>query len=284
MDDIEDQDMMDEEDDSAESPGGGGRAEEEAPLAGERGAGLLSRYWKILASLAIISCLGAAGLVYLFSGMRAPSGSPAGKEVAEDPGFLVPSGKIKAIREQRSKLRLMQRSSHNRYLTTEVEEDALADVSDRGDLVVIAGIFNSYVEALTVLFEMGRIITNDYLNSQAQVNDIFEHELMPKYRYAERRRLQLRPRIKSKKFLPFLDELDYIAMHDSIAVYSMEAYLKGEKDSDLTTALKYGYQAKLMKKDFWSQFSYYLNKYEIGFVRNEKLWQRYFGSWDEVEP
>ena len=39
-----------------------------------------------------------------------------------------------------------------------------------------------------------------------------------------------------------------------------------------------------MKKDFWDQFSHYLDKYEINFVRNDKIWDRYFGSWDEVQP
>jgi hypothetical protein len=248
------------------------------------GAGFLSKHLKVLVALLFVSVVLAVGTAYLMFRDREDAGPTLEDMLVEDSGPVIPLARIEQIRERRSRMRTEHRSSHNQYLTTKIEENAIADITDRGDLVVVAGIFNNYVEALSILFEMGRIITNNYLSSQQEVWVIFENELMPKYKYAERRRKQLRPRIRSSKFLPMLDELDYIALHDSIAVSSMAAYLRNEKSEDLTKAIDYAYQSKLMKKDFWDQFSYFLKRYKIEFVRNEKIWRRYFGYWDEVEP
>jgi len=258
----------------------------EVSSSGGQTRGGLSRLWKLLAVLVVVSGLGAAGLAYLLSGRGEGSATQPEAKLAEDSGPQISLSRIRQIRLRRSMMRIdsLTRSSHNKYLTTEIEENALSEIADRSDLIVVAGILNNYVETLAVLFEMGRIITNNYLVRQSEVKNIFENELMPKYRYAERRRSQLRSRIKNKKFLPFMDNLDYIALHDSVAVYSMAAYLKDGKESDFVHSLEFAYQAKMMKKEFWSQFEYYLKRYQIGFVRNEKVWRRYFGTWDQVEP
>ncbi len=248
-------------------------------------AGILSRYWKLLSALIIISGLIAAVMGYLLLMNRPePEPPPAVVESVDNYTPLLSEWRVKQIQQRRSKMRIEQRSLRNRHLTTKIEENALDKVSDRSDLIVIANIFNNYVEALAVFFELGRIITNNYLANQAEVRDVFKWELMPKFKYAERRRYQMNSRIKNEQLQPMLNDLDYIAFHDSIAVYSMQAYLREEKKEDFINSLKFGYQAKLMKKDFWKQFSYYLDKYEINFVRNDKIWNRYFGSWDEVQP
>ena len=285
MDKSDDQDVM--EQDATDLP-----SDDETPMVeqtssvGEQEAGVLSRYWKLLAVLILTSGLLAAGLGFWFFGDKVEPKPEVVDKLVGDYTPLLSASRIKQIHQQRTRMHddTLARSSRNVYLITEIEGNALADINDRSDLVVVARIFNNYVEALAVFFELGRIITNSYLANQAAVRDVFEQELMPKFRYAERRRNQLRPRIKSQKFLPLLDNLDYIAFHDSIAVYSLQAYLKNGEESDFTNAIGYGYQAKLMKKDFWNKIFYYLDKYEIDFVRNEKIWHRYFGSWDEVEP
>ena len=259
---------------------------EEASSVGEQEAGVFSRYWKLLVGLILTSGLLAAGVGFWFFGDKAEPVPEVDDKLVGDYTPLLSKSRVKQIHQQRTRMLVdtLVRSSRNVYLTNEIEEDALAEINDSGDLIVVARIFNNYVEALAVFFELGRIITNSYLVNQAEVRDIFEQELMPKFRYAERRRNQLRPRIKSQRFVPLLDNLDYIAFHDSIAVYSLQAYLRNGEEIDFTNAIDVGYQAKLMKKDFWNKISYYMDKFEINFVRNEKLWHRYFGSWDEVEP
>jgi hypothetical protein len=259
---------------------------DEASSGGAQQAGVFSRYWKLLVGLILTSGLLAVGAGLWFFGDKVESEPEAVDKLVGEYTPLLSASRVKQIHQRRTRMLVdtLIRSSRNVYLTTEIEEDALADINDSGDLIVVARIFNNYVEALAVFIELGRIITNNYLANQAEVRDVFEQELMPKFRYAERRRNQLRPRIKSQRFVPLLDNLDYIAFHDSIAVYSLQAYLRNGQEIDFTNALDFGYKAKLMKKDFWNKISYYMDKYDINFVRNEKLWHRYFGSWDEVEP
>ncbi len=108
----------------------------------------LSRLWKPLAVLVVVSGLGVAGLAYFLSGRGEGTATQPEEKLAEDSRPQISLSRIRQIRLQRSMMRIdsLARSSHNKYLTTEIEKDALSEIADRSDLIVVAGILNNYVE------------------------------------------------------------------------------------------------------------------------------------------
>jgi hypothetical protein len=107
---------------------------------------------------------------------------------------------------------------------------------------------------------------------------------MPKFNYAERRRKQLRQRITGEVTSPLWSHLEYIAYKDSIAVGALGQYLESGHQEDFMTALDVGYEAKLMKKSYLKTLNTMLKDNNVAWQRDENLWIKYFGTWDQVEP
>lgn len=197
---------------------------------------------------------------------------------------LISEQEAEEIGRERHEMRLEERSDRSSRFTTELPADPLYSVTARTDLILIAGLFDNYVVALSNFFEIGRLITNDYVQKKDNIISIYNGELMPKFNYAERRRKQLRQRITSEVTKPLLSRLEYIAYHDSIAVNELGRYLESGSNEDFTTALDVGYEAKLMKKSYLKTFNRILKDNNVVWQRDEKLWTKYFGTWDQVEP
>ncbi|MEA2062529.1 MAG: hypothetical protein U9P14_02420 [Gemmatimonadota bacterium] len=265
-----------------ETPG----QEADSPPAGDQEESLFARQWKLLIPVVLVVGL-AAALPAWWMFVRQPGPEDTGnRPVTEREVYGLAQSKIKRIHERRSRRLVdsLTRSKPNIRLASSIDSLALENLSSGRDLVIVATIYNNYVQTLILLFELGRLITNSYIPDLEKANILFQSTLMPKFRYAERRRHQLRSRVRNRRFESLLNNLDYIALHDSIAVTYMDSFLVKGRHNDFTQSLEFGYKAKLLTKDFWNQFQYYLDQYKVDYSQDEKVWRKYFGTWDQLEP
>ena len=239
----------------------------------------------LLLLLIVIGAGSATFIAYKMYGGRKDAGLERQEISYSQPEIpMISKQEAEVIGRERHEMRFEERSDRSSRFTSVLPEDPLYSVTARTDLILIAGLFDNYVVALSNFFELGRLITNEYVQKRENINSIYNSELMPKFNYAERRRKQLRQRISSELTKPLLSRLEYIAYHDSIAVNDLGRYLENGKDEDFTTALDVGYKAKLMKKEYLKTFNRILKDNNVVWQRDEKLWTKYFGTWDQVEP
>jgi len=197
---------------------------------------------------------------------------------------LISKSRAKEIQYRRSLMRTQFRSSHNKYLLREKRPEDMIWLTSQAELTLLSGLFSRYVEITGNFFEILRIMANDYLNERWQVRDVFERELLPAFNNAERRKKVLVRRIEYEPALQLFRNLSYIAYHDSIAINAFDSYLNQGNENDFTVAVDYANTTKLMLKDFWQNFRFYLNNHDINFQPSEEVWNRYFGPWDRLEP
>lgn len=183
------------------------------------------------------------------------------------------------IAASRSEMRRGIRSSQNQAFTRRMDEKDLLQISIRGELALLAGMFTHYMSTTGKFYELFRIMANDYVDQREQVLEIFEKELLPEYTVTERRRRAMRRRVEHDPAVELYDRLDYIAYHDSIAVYSFREFItlggadKFASTSDLIS------ESKFMIEDYRQQLQDRMRDYDLNIDIPEKTWDKYFGSW-----
>lgn len=265
------------------------RHEDEYDSEGPSGAGgadsvvdFLRGHLKLVLALVFSSLLGGAFAAWLLlprAGGMQPQTVPT---VAAGEELLSPA-RAQRIMDTRRAMREEFRSSHNEALTGRGEVIDMVELASRGELTLVSGLFQHYLHSTASFFELGRIITNNYVENRTQADQLFRSQVKPVFETAERRREVLRRRITNHPAVELYEGISYIAYHDSIAISHLEKFLEGGEVEEFTRAVEYANTAKLMLKDFWEDFRRNLREHRIDFEPPENLWRRYFISWDIVE-
>lgn len=231
-------------------------------------------------------CLLAAGggVWWYFSRPEETVQQPALPVVAKvaDEG-RISSARALEIMENRKRMRGEFRSSHNAPMIEDPGEAGMVDVAIRGELTLVTGLFQHYVQTTAAFFELSRIITNNYVENRGQVEQLFLSQIKPAFDMAERRREILRRRISRDPAQDLYKKIDWIAYHDSLAVMSMQKFVEGGETEDFVTAVDYANKAKLMLRKLWITLRTDLRSYKIGYNPPEDIWRRYYVAWDIVE-
>ncbi|MCE5270899.1 hypothetical protein LLH00_06400 [bacterium] len=195
----------------------------------------------------------------------------------------VSSARAMEIMENRKLMRDEFRSSHNTPLVEDQGQAGMVDMAVRGELTLVSGLFQHYVQTTAAFFELSRIITNNYVENRAQVEQLFLTQVKPAFDMAERRRDVLERRISHSPAQELYDNLAWIAHHDSLAVMSMQRFVEKGEPEDFLTAVDLANTAKLMLRKFWSFLREDLRRNKVVFTPPEGIWRRYYVAWDIVE-
>ncbi|MBW7995554.1 MAG: hypothetical protein FVQ81_03060 [Candidatus Glassbacteria bacterium] len=262
---------------------GGGESPEEAdaPPAGKGGgllASLRGQNLKVLLAFPAAGVLAAAVIGFLIFGGGGEA-EPEQEATRETSTPLIMTTRVREIAEFRSKLRRSNRSSRNQHLRKRLGEDDLYRIAVRGELALISGMFDHYVNTTARFYELFRIMANEYVEQPSQLKEIFEKELLPDYNATERRRRMLRRRVEHDPAVELYNRLDYIAYHDSIAVQSFHEFLIDGGAQKFATTSDLVSESKFMITDFRTRLQARLRDFDMTYEISENMWDRYYGAW-----
>ncbi len=195
----------------------------------------------------------------------------------------ISSARAMEIMENRKLMRDEFRSSHNAPLVEDQGQAGMVDMAVRGELTLVSGLFQHYVQTTAAFFELSRIITNNYVENRSQVEQLFLTQVKPAFDMAERRRDVLERRITHTPALELYDNLAWIAHHDSLAVMTMQRFVDKGEPEDFLAAVDLANTAKLMLRKFWGFLREDLRRNRVSFTPPEDIWRRYYIAWDIVE-
>ncbi len=195
----------------------------------------------------------------------------------------ISSARALEIMESRKRMRGEFRSSHNAPMIEDPGEAGMVDVAIRGELTLVTGLFQHYVQTTAAFFELSRIITNNYVENRGQAEQLFLSQIKPAFDMAERRRDILQRRISRDPAQDLYSKIAWIAYHDSLAVMSMQKFVENGETQDFLRAVDYANTAKLMLRKLWITMRTDLRTYKISFNPPEDMWRRYYVAWDIIE-
>jgi hypothetical protein len=267
------------------------KSAEEGPEGRSSGTGqrrlIRGRQGLILFIFILAGVLGGSAAYFFLPFKSAPAPAAvkppqAVQEQEQEP--LIASSRVHRIEEIRRRMRLELRSSHNRFLvdTTAASGD-IDRASIQGELTLVAGLFDHYLAATASLFELSRVITNNYVEKRSQVDELYRSQVLPAFETAERRRVSLERRISHYPAIGDYHDLGFAAFQDSLALTSFQAYLSTGRERDYLDALESANSAKLILRNFWSYFQLDLKSYGVPFKPSGVIWRSYYVSWEIVE-
>jgi hypothetical protein len=208
---------------------------------------------------------------------KPPESAPVALSESAKP--LISSSRAREIAEFRSELRRTNRSSRNTHLQKQLGEDELYLMAVRGELSLLARMFDHYVATTARFYELFRIMANDYVEEPSQLRRLFEEELLPDYKATEQRRRMLRRRVEHDQAVELYNRLDYIAYHDSIAVNSFQDFLTEGGTEKFANTAELVSTSKFMIMDFSRLLMTRLQEYDMEYDVSENIWDRYYGKW-----